>query len=109
MGEYGHALSKDMPAIAIVDTEIDWNKTAWAGRGRIELDRAQPAKAMMSLVRELSEWKRNAGITLTTVLTSVDVLRRHWENPERFAVHYRTLARAKPDDWRKTNRFYRDG
>jgi hypothetical protein len=109
MGEFGHAVTKKMPAIAIVDTEIAWSATKWGTRGRIELDRAQPAKAMMSLVRELSEWKRNAGITLTTILTSVEILKRHWQDPEGFAVHYRTLARAKPDDWRTTNRFYRDG
>ena len=33
---------------------------------------------MMSLVRELSEWKRNAGITLTTILTSVEIRLAGW-------------------------------
>jgi hypothetical protein len=109
MGEFGHAVTKEMPAIAIVDIEIDWSTTAWAARERIELDRAQPQKAMMSLVRELGEWKRNAGITLTAILTGVDLLKRHWEHPESFKVCYRTLARARHDEWRKTNRIYRDG
>jgi hypothetical protein len=109
MGEFGHAVTKKKPAIAIVDNEINWSSTKWAGRERIALDRALPAKAMMLLMRELSEWKRNAGITLTAILTTVDVLKCHWEHPERFAVRYRTVARAKPDEYRTTNSFYRDG
>jgi len=108
MGEYGHALSITKPALAIVDTGLDWN-AMYQGRARIELDAAHAERAMLSLVRELGEWKRNAGTTLTAILTSVEVLKRHWEDPGSFAVQYRTFARAKHDDWRSTRHFYRDG
>jgi hypothetical protein len=109
MGEFGHAVSQKMKAIAIVDAGIDWSTTMWADRERIRLDAAAPAKAMLQLVRELGEWKRDAGMTLTAVLTSVDVLSRHWTYPQLFRVRYRCVAQARLESWRETNRIYRDG
>jgi hypothetical protein len=105
VGEFGHALSVRMPAIAIVEDGIDWNVTPWAGRQRVVLHRDRSAEAMLDLVRQLGVWQREAGVTIQVLLSNQDVLQRYMEMPDGLEISYRYIRRARAGDFVKAKRF----
>jgi hypothetical protein len=109
MGEFGHAISIKHPAIALVDRSLDWKHSMWGGRQYIELDRKAPQAALLKLVDELGIWKREAGMSLTVTLAQQALLDAYPENRDRFQIRYRCWYRAQPNQWRCTDRFYREG
>jgi hypothetical protein len=108
VGEFGHALSMKIPAIAVVEDGIDWNVTPWAGRQRITLHRDRSAEAVLDLVRQIGAWQREAGITLQVLLSNPEVLQRYMEMPDGLEISYRYIQRARAGDFVKCKTIYLD-
>jgi hypothetical protein len=110
VSEFQHAHSKSMPALAILETGLDWSLLPWPGRAFIPLDRSRPAEALIALAAELGEWKRRAGLDLIATITTPEVIGHYFDEPGRLLVEFRTIYRAVPEiKWRKTERIYADG
>lgn len=108
MGEFGHAVARKMPAIAVVEDGIDWQATKWRDRERIVLDRNRAAEAMLALVRQIGRWRQEAGTTLQVLLNNPDVLRRYLEAPDGLDISYRYIRRARPSEFRPCKTYYLD-
>ena len=108
IGEFSHALSMRLPAIAVVEDGIDWSVTPWAGRQRITLHRDRSAEAMLDLTRQIGAWQRDAGITLQVLLSNPDVLQSYMQMPDGLVISYRYIQRARAGDFVKCTTVYPD-
>jgi hypothetical protein len=108
--EFQHAHDRSIPALAILESGLDWGQSPWPGRAYVALDRGRPAEALVALAAELGEWKRNAGLDLIATVTTPEVIGHYLDEPDRLKVEYRTIYKAIPEkSWRETNRIYLDG